>query len=796
MIDIIDKVIQDGVDRGLLQKSISDDSLSSSAISIDGQQLVNFGSCSYMGLEFNDRIKAAVKKTVDRFGTQFSTSRTYLSIGLYKALESELTIMFGKHTIATASTTLGHLAALPVLIEKNDVVILDLQVHSSVQMSAQMLKANKIPIHIIPHNDMEALEAKIKTLHSVEGKIWYLADGVYSMYGDLAPLNKLEKLLDKYDKLHLYIDDAHGMGWTGDKGVGYVRSQIDHHDKMILVTSLNKSFAASGGVIVFPDESSWRKVKNCGTTLIFSGPIQPPMLGAAIASAELHQTIAFKRMQELFQYKIEYTNTRLKELDLPQYQESDSPLFFIPVGLPRVTRNIIKRMKKVGFYVNGAAFPAVPMKKGGIRFMINNNLSIEEIESMLVNLQKEYVLGLYDEGSSIEEVAKLFKLKPFLLEHNFDVKRESNPANLKEEFHDSIKTISSQEWNLMFSKFGSNEYQNLLDLEQVFRDNSEVENNWDIQYHIVRDRNNKVVLASVYSIALMMDNMLNDREISSKIKDKRKDDKYYLTSYTLISGTPFTKGKSVYINYGHDDWKEAVKLHVSMLQDLAESKEVSKMILRDFCSNYKDKLQNYLLELGLIDIQLPNNCVMRDMSWENEEVLAKNLPQKYRYSLRKEILRREGLFLVDYDRPDSEEKKKHVFELYQQVYNRSTVISVFELPFSLFERMFTSESYDFINLYLLDGSDKPVGVMISQIIDGAYNAQLVGLDYDYVTDKGTYKQILYQTVKRAKQLNCTMVDMAYTAEMEKKKVGANPERTYGFVMALNHDSHAEIELLN
>ena len=796
MLDVLNRIIQDGVDRGLLQKSTSDNSLNSSTISIDDQQLVNFGSCSYMGLEFDKRIKDAVKQTVDLFGTQFSTSRTYLSIGLYDALENELSTMFENPTIATASTTLGHLAALPVLVEKGDIVILDLQVHSSVQMTVQILKSNKIPVYIIPHNCMESLEAKIKSLQGkTSGKIWYLADGVYSMYGDFAPVKKLEVLMDTYEKFHLYIDDAHGMGWTGKNGVGYVRSQIKHHPKMTLVTSLNKSFAASGGVIIFPDEKSWRKVKNCGTTLIFSGPIQPPMLGAAISSAQLHQTEDYRNDQINFNKKVTYTNKRLRELDIPQYQESESPLFFIPVGLPKMTRNIIQRMKKLGFYVNAAAFPAVPMKKGGIRFMINNNLSYSEIDSMLKHLQNEYILGLYEEGSSVEEVAKIFKLDPFLVSESKLKNNEKLSMEFKDEFHSTISTIDENEWNNLFSKFGSNEYQNLLELETIFNNNKKSENNWDIQYHIVRDSKKEIVLASVYSVALMMDDMLCDREVSTIIKEKRKKDKYYLTSYNLISGTPFTKGKSIYIDYRHKEWKEAVNRYVNKLMSLAESKDLSKLILRDFCKDQKKKLESHLLELGLIDIQLPNNCVMRDMSWENENDLAQLLTQKYRYSLRKEILKKEDLFRVDYKKPVTEEEKSRAISLYKQVYNRSADISVFELPNALFEHIFSSESYDIINLYLLDGPKVPIGVMISQIIDGKYHALLVGLDYKYVIEKGTYKQILYQSVKRAKQLNCSLIDLAFTAEMEKKKVGALPEETFGFVMAREHFSHAEIESL-
>ncbi|KXJ04788.1 Serine palmitoyltransferase 2, partial [Exaiptasia diaphana] len=456
--------------------------------------------------------------------------------------------------------------------------------------------------------------------------------------------------MDKYKKLHLYIDDAHGMGWTGENGIGYVRSQIKHHEKMVLATSLNKSFAASGGVIVFPNETMYQRVKNCGTTLIFSGPIQPPMLGAAIASAKFHQTEEFKELQIGMKEKIAFTNRRLNELDLPQFEETDSPLFFIPVGLPKVIMTIIKRMKKKGYYLNSAGFPATPMKKGGLRFMINDNLTIEEIDGMLTVLQKEYVLGLLSEESSPEDVAKRFKLEPFLVDHEYSLNEQELKLNLTDHHHDSIKDIDANEWNSLFSRFGSNEHKNLFELEKVFSDNSEPQNNWDMKYHIVRDSKGKIVLASVYSISVMMDDLLAKRDVSEKIKEIRKEDKFYLTSKTVLTGTPFTKGKSVYINYTHDDWKEAVKMHVKMLQELAENEEASKIILRDFCSAQRSRLESYLLELGLLEVEFPNNCVVHDMTWSDEDELMSRLPQKYRYSLRKEIVRKQDQFRVDFKR--------------------------------------------------------------------------------------------------------------------------------------------------
>jgi 7-keto-8-aminopelargonate synthetase-like enzyme/predicted N-acyltransferase len=795
MINSLDKLIEDGVERGLLQRSTSNDRLDSAEISVDNKTYVNFGSCSYLGLEYHTQLKEAVKNTVDDYGTQFSTSRTYLSIGLYDKLETELRNIFKKPVIASASTTLGHLAALPVIVGENDVVILDLQVHSSVQMAAQILKGNKVPVFLVPHNDMEALETKIKTLGEKADKVWYMVDGVYSMYGDYAPLSTLENLLNKYKKFHLYIDDAHGMSWTGTNGVGYVRSVINHHDKMVLATSLNKSFAAAGGVLVFPNQEVYRKVKNCGTTLIFSGPIQPPMLGAGIASGKLHQTAGFVTLQNELKDKIAFTNKKLNELDLPQFEVTDSPLFFIPVGLPSIIANIIRRMKERGYFLNSAGYPATPIKRGGIRFMITNNLSVSQIESMLSALKEEYINGLVEEGSSPAYVAKQFRIPVFLKDLKIGTNDTVSNSFLRIDSFSSIEDVSATMWNELFASHGLNSYENLLDLEQVFSKNLKPEDNWRFGYTIIKDANDEVVLAGVFATSLMMEDLLADKSISEKIKKLRVDNPYYLTSETLLTGTPFTKGKSLNVNYEHSDWKYAVKQYVELLQRTAEEQDVSKIILRDFTMNEHERLSSYLLELGFLNLDFPNNCVVENLDWQREEDYLKRLTQKYRYSLRKEILIKEENFIINYEKPKSQEDIDKVISLYKNVHNKSTEIAVFELPKKLFKRFKERTDYDFINIYLKEKPELLIGVLISVVINNVYYAQLVGLDYNYSIEKGVYKQLLYQAVKRARQLNCIQLDLAYTAELEKKKVGAKIQKMNGFVMALEHDNYLEMQLL-
>lgn len=794
-IDTLNQIIVDGINRGLAQKSTTDENISGVQITIDNQQLTNFGSCSYLGLEYHPALKEGVQAAVEQYGTQFSTSRMYLSLGLYDEVESELTKIFQKPLIASASTTLGHLATLPVIIEDEDAVILDLQVHSSVQMATQILKARKVPIYVIPHNSMEDLEKKIKQLQNKHKKIWYLADGVYSMYGDVAPLGELERMLNTYKQFHLYIDDAHGMGWAGENGAGYVRSQMAHHDKMVLATSLNKSFASAGGLLVFPNQEMRDKVRNCGSTLIFSGPIQPPMLGAALASAKLHQQDDFTLLQKDLKEKIAYINARLEALKLPQYCPSDTPLFFVCVGLPRITYNIIHRMKEYGFYLNTAAFPAVPMKKSGIRFMVTAHHTYEEIDAMLANLQRAYVLGLQEEGSSTHEVARVFRLTDFEIDiEQNQGKTQTQEEALSEELHIKIEAINTSEWDYLIGHEGCHSHQNIQQLQRAFSNNARKEDNAQFYFHRVTDENNEVVSLAFFSCGWVKDDMFSDANISEKVEEMRKIDPYYLTSKQVITGSLFSVGKSIYLNYKHPQWQKALENLIKQMQKVAEQENATKIMLREFNAKAKDALQKTMLELGLIDYKLPNNCVVENMTWQNDEEYQKTLTSKYRYSLRKEILKYTDKFRVSYEKPKTELEKHTCFELYKNVFNKSFEMNVFELPYKLFEMMYDDPSYDIIRLYIKDQED-PIGVLFSHKNGEMYNALLVGLNYEYVRDHNAYKQILYQSVIRAKALGCKTLDLAFTAEMEKKKVGAKVKETYAFVQATEHLSYAMLEAI-
>lgn len=410
-LESIDKSVSRASELGLIHLTAEDYASNGRTISIKGKELINFGSCSYLGLELEESLKQGAIDAIMRHGTQFASSRAYVSVGLYEEAESLLRQMFKRPILLAASVTHAHLSNLPVLVGENDAVILDHQVHATVQMAANQLRLRGIKVEMIRHSNMSMLESRINKLRHTYDKIWYMADGIYSMYGDFAPIKELKLLLDKYEEFHLYIDDAHGAGTFGEYGTGWVHRELAFHERMYLILGLAKSFAAAGGVIVFPDEESRRKVRTCGGTMIFSGPLQPAQLGATIASLKLHMGSRLDELQQRLRNKIAYFNLKAEEFGIPLFFESASPICFINVSFPEVGYKLIQRIIAAGFYANLAVYPSVPLKNTGIRLALNNHLSYADIDALLKLIAKELPGILREENATIEDVYRAFKVK-------------------------------------------------------------------------------------------------------------------------------------------------------------------------------------------------------------------------------------------------------------------------------------------------------------------------------------------------------------------------------------------------
>ena len=624
-----------------------------------------------------------------------------------------------------------------------------------------------------------------------------ISDGVFSMYGDFAPLDKLENLLNTHKQFHLYIDDAHGMSWTGNKGCGYVCNNMQHHDKMIVAVSLNKAFASAGGALIFPNDEMAAQVRNCGGTLIFSGPIQPPMLGAACASAKLHISGEIHHYQQNLADLIAYTNQLLNEYGLPQYKETCGPLFFIPVGLPRIIYNIIHRLLKDGFYTNAASFPATPMRKGGLRFLINGNLQRDDIAKMIERLSFHYPEVLAEEKSSCEEVAKTFAIPDFSA--NFSLRKRNNfHSCIRIDVKNSIKDLKADEWNEIFKGCGNLNHSSLAMLEKNFNMQREMpEDQWQFFYFIVR-QGSEIVLATFFTCAYMKEDMFAAKDVSKQVEKNRNENPYFLTSKYILLGCPITKGNHLYLNKNNPYWTHALEELITKMRGVACEQNASQILLRDFvCENSTDFKQK-MLDLGFIEYQLPNLCSINDLSWKSHDEYLQRLGQKFRYNVRREILPYCKEFHCEFAKNMSPTEMENCYELYSQVHENAYELNVFKLPFRFFRDICQHPDYEVIRLYLKSDpvalqQQRPVAVMYSFVNSGTYAALIVGLDYKYLHSHKIYKQILYQTVQRSWQLGCKKLDLAYTAELEKKKVGAKTTQMCAYVEVFDHYNQAVLQ---
>src|SRR5262245_58845997 len=180
-----DRSVNEAVAAGLIMQSIDDVAYDGRHVEIDGRTLLNFGSCSYLGLEQRSELKQGAIRAIEQFGTQFSYSRAYLELPLYRRLEEAISAMTGGFALIAPSTTLSHIAALPVLVEPGDAVIVDQFAHASLHTAIALVKS--APVHVVRHSRLDLLEEQIAVLSQRHQRVWLVIDGLYSMLGDFAP---------------------------------------------------------------------------------------------------------------------------------------------------------------------------------------------------------------------------------------------------------------------------------------------------------------------------------------------------------------------------------------------------------------------------------------------------------------------------------------------------------------------------------------------------------------------------------------------------------------------------------
>ena len=254
----------------------------------DGDEVVNMGSNCYSGLNLHPKVIERTVEMVRALGVGVGSSPALVGITkLRRRLEEAVAALTGAEDAVLFCDGYGaNVGCLSMLVNRQSVVYSDERNHASIIDGLQCAGATVV---VYPHTDTQALQELMDSTPSVrEGQALIVTDGVFSMDGDLAPLDALVRIAHQRQAL-LYVDDAHGAGVLGNKGLGTPEHLGVHGGPDVQLTTLSKFYGASGGVISGPKDLM-DVLRHFCRSQVFSTAPAVPVMAAALAAIEISRS--------------------------------------------------------------------------------------------------------------------------------------------------------------------------------------------------------------------------------------------------------------------------------------------------------------------------------------------------------------------------------------------------------------------------------------------------------------------------------------------------------------------------
>ena len=353
-------------------------------VEMAGHKVLMFGSNAYTGLTGDERVIAAAKRALDKYGSGCAGSR-FLNgtLDIHVQLEKELAAFMQKDDTLCFSTGFSvNQGVLAQVVGKGDYIICDDRDHASIVDARRLSFARQLHYK---HNDMEDLERVLKGIPKEAIKL-IVVDGVFSMEGDLAKLPEIVELKHKYN-CSIMVDEAHGLGVFGRQG----RGVCDHFgltDEVDLIMgTFSKSLASIGGFIA-SDKDTINFLRHTCRTYIFSASNTPAATAAAMEALHIIQNEP-ERIEHLW----EVTNYALKRFREEGFEigETESPIIPLYVHDVDKTFLVTKLAFDAGVFINPVIPPACAPQDTLVRFALMASHTKEEVERGVQALKKIFV---------------------------------------------------------------------------------------------------------------------------------------------------------------------------------------------------------------------------------------------------------------------------------------------------------------------------------------------------------------------------------------------------------------------
>ncbi len=353
------------------------DSPQGASVVINGKRVLNFCANNYLGLANHPRLVEAATQAMQKYGVGPGAVRSIAgTMSLHVELEKRMADF--KHVDAAITFQSGFAAngaTIPALVGKEDVIFSDELNHASI-IDGSRLSGAKIVRY--GHCDPMGLERVIEEAAGTYRRGLVITDGVFSMDGDYAPLDKLVEVAKKFDLMTM-VDDAHGEGVLGEGGRGIVDHFKLHGQVDVEVGTFSKAFGVVGGVVAGNAKIiEWLRQR--GRPFLFSSAVTVPDTAACLAAVELLEEST--ELVDRLWANARFFQAEMKKLGF-NTGVTQTPITPVMLGDVQLARRFSRELLEEGVFAGSLGFPTVPVGKARIRVMISAAHSQDDLEQAL-----------------------------------------------------------------------------------------------------------------------------------------------------------------------------------------------------------------------------------------------------------------------------------------------------------------------------------------------------------------------------------------------------------------------------
>lgn len=373
----INEELQQLKDAGLYNTIRTLSSPQGSWLVVDGKQVLNFCSNNYLGLANHPKLLAAAQNAMQSYGVGPGAVRSIAgTMDLHEQLEQRLAKFKGAEAAITFQSGFNaNLATIPALVGREDVIFSDELNHASIIDGCRLSRA---PIVRFNHANVDDLERVLSEERRKYRRALVVTDGVFSMDGDIAPLDKIYSVSQNFDAI-LMVDDAHGEGVLGHGGRGIV-DHFNLHGKVdIEVGTLSKAFGVVGGVVAGNRlVVDWLRQR--GRPFLFSSAMTVPDVAACLASLDLLEEST--ELVDRLWANADYFKAEMRLLGFDT-GGSATPIIPVMLGDAQLAQDFSKQLFQNGVFAMAIGYPTVPQGKARIRVMISAAHSRDDLDQAL-----------------------------------------------------------------------------------------------------------------------------------------------------------------------------------------------------------------------------------------------------------------------------------------------------------------------------------------------------------------------------------------------------------------------------